>query len=119
MKKEINFILEKKDFKKDSGVSRETFDNLFESFNNYLDLLDTQELKDVNEKGKIWTIETLYKVEKKKVKFCRDIINGEMALIDEKGKMSSLNSTRKIILKLIPQVNQIILIRDKIRELEK
>lgn len=117
--KEMKFVLEQNDFKKNSKVSKETINNIFESFKNYLKALDTQNLTNLDEKGNMWTIDKLEKLETKDINRCRDLIKGEIALVNDNGKMSLVNSTDIIIYKLIELVNIIILIRKKIKELEK
>lgn len=117
-KKELKFILTMEDFKKNSKVSIDTMNNVFDSFRNYLKLLDTQELKNLDENGNYWTIDKLKKLELKNINLCRDLIKGNMSLVSDKGKMSLINSTELIVKELITPINLIILIRKKIKEFE-
>jgi len=118
-KKKIDFILETKDFMKNSDVSQKTIQNVIDSFRNFLKMLDKKELKDKDKNGNIWTIENLEKIENKIIKNINSAIKGECCLIDEKGKLSNFNSTEKIIMNIIDNVNKIILTRKKIKELKE
>jgi len=117
--KELKQKLEVEDYKKDSDVSVETMRNVVDSFKSYLKSLDEQELTDKDYKGNDWIIDSLEKLERKIVKNCSLTIKGEMMVVSDKGKMSSLNTTEKIVVKLIPEINYITLIRKKISELYK
>lgn len=116
--KNINFVLEEKDFEKNSGVSKETIENMFNSFKNYLKLLDTQNLAKLDNSGKEWNSITLKKAYNRKLKMSKDVLNGGIATINEKGEMSVLNSTEQIIMRLVSEVNILTLINKKIKELE-
>jgi len=114
MKKEINFILEKEDFKKSSGVSKETIQNMLNSFRNYLKIIDIEKKID-----KKITLKELTRDEKLVTNQCVDIIRGDMMTISDDGTMTSINTTEKIIVRLVDIVNKMVLIRNRIKELEK
>jgi len=114
--KKMDFVIEIEDFK---NLDKNSLKNFGDSFENYLKAIDKEEKLKKDNNGKEWTIEDLIKIEKDRIKLCKNIISGEVSSIDKNGKMSSLNSTEEIIIRLINQVSTIILIRKKICELEK
>lgn len=120
-KKELNFIFEKGDFIKDSKtyIDKKSFENLVKSFENYLLLIDENTITDKDKQGNDWNIDKLLKEEKRLIRICKDVISGDCCSVNDKGEMSSFDSTQKIIFRLIKTINIIILIRKKIKELKE
>lgn len=105
---------------KNNKVSKEDFENLVNSFKNYLDYVD--EISELNRKtpqGKDWDDDTLEKHYKKCLRNCKIVFNDDVMLVDDKGNISTLNSTRKYIFNLIPKIQNVILMKKKFKETER